>query len=204
MTVLLALGSDTYLVASIGLLLLALALLALEIFIPTGGLLGVLCGAAFVGSVVSMFLYSVTGGLLLLMGSAIASPFLVLGLARIWVRSPIARRLSVDDGSPVRIFDGAGEDLPEHDASDPDAIEAARAAAWRSRQAALDALVGRDAVADTDLRPAGFIRLDGRRLDAVAESGLIEAETAVRIVSAAEGLLRVRPARSAVTLPPRP
>jgi membrane-bound ClpP family serine protease len=53
--------------------------------------------------------------------------------------------------------------------------------------------VGLDAVAETDLRPAGFIRLDGRRLDAVAESGLIESGTAVRIVSAAEGLLRVRP-----------
>lgn len=200
MTALLALGSDTYLAASIGLLLLALVLLMLEVFIPTGGLLGVLCGTAFVASVVSMFLYSVTGGLLLIMGSAIVSPFLVLGLARIWVRSPIARRLSVDDGTPPRTFDGAGEDLPEHDPTDPDAVEAARAAARRSRQAALDALVGRDAVADTDLRPAGFIRLDGRRLDAVAESGLVEAGTPVRIVSAAEALLRVRPSRAPATL----
>ena len=193
MTAVLALGSDTYLVASIALLLLALVLLALEIFIPTGGLLGVLCGTSFVASVVSMFLYSVTGGLLLLMGSAIASPFLVLGLARIWVRSPIARRLAVDEGTPSRTFDGAGEELPEHDVTDPEAVEAARAAARRSRQTALEALVGLDAVAETDLRPAGFIRLDGRRLDAVAESGLIESGTAVRIVSAAEGLLRVRP-----------
>lgn len=203
MTPLLALGSDTYLVVSIALLLLALFLLVLEVFIPTGGLLGVLCGTAFVGSVVSMFLYSVAGGLLLLMGSAVASPFLVLGLARLWVRSPIARKLAVDDGGPSRRFDGEGEDLPEHDASDPEAVEAARAAARRSRQTALDALVGREGAADTDLRPAGFIRIEGRRLDAVAESGLIEAGTPVRIVSAAEAILRVRAARPA-TLPAPP
>jgi membrane-bound ClpP family serine protease len=202
MTALLAVGSDTYLVVSIGLLLLALVLLALEIFIPTGGLLGVLCGTAFVASVVSMFLYSVTAGLLLVMGSAISSPFLVLGLARVWVRSPIARRLAVGDDGPTRVFDGAGEDLPEHDRGDPDAVEAAQAAARRSRQTALDALVGREATADTDLRPAGFIRLEGRRLDAVAESSLIEAGTRVRIISAAEGLLRVRAGLPA-NLPPR-
>lgn len=192
MITLLAAGSDTYLVASIGLLLLALVLLALEIFIPTGGLLGMLCGTAFAASVVSMFLYSVTAGLLLLMGSAITAPFLVLGLARVWVRSPIAKRLAVGDDGPTRLFDDAGEDLPEHDRDDPEAVEAARAAARRSRQAALDSLVGREGIADTDLRPAGFIRLDGRRLDAIAESSLIEAGTPVRVVSAAEGILRVR------------
>jgi membrane-bound ClpP family serine protease len=191
-TAFLAVASDTYLIVSIGLLLLALVLLVLEVFIPTGGLLGVLCGTSFVGSVVSMFLYSVTAGLLLLMGSAITAPFLVLGLARIWVRSPIAKRLAVGDDGPTRLFDDAGEDLPEHDRDDPEAVEAARAAARRSRQAALDALVGREGIADTDLRPAGFIRLDGRRLDAIAESSLIEAGTPVRVVSAAEGILRVR------------
>jgi membrane-bound ClpP family serine protease len=191
-TAFLAVASDTYLIVSIGLLLLALVLLVLEVFIPTGGLLGVLCGTSFVGSVVSMFLYSVTAGLLLLMGSAVTAPFLVLGLARIWVRSPIARRLAVGNDGPTRLFDTAGEDLPEHDRDDPEAVEAARAAARRSRQAALDALVGREGIADTDLRPAGFIRLDGRRLDAIAESSLIEAGTPVRIVSAAEGILRVR------------
>lgn len=202
MIALLAAGSDTYLVVSIGLLLLALVLLVLEIFIPTGGLLGVLCGTAFVSSVVSMFFYSVTAGLLLIMGSAITSPFLVLGLARVWVRSPVARRLAVGDQGPTRTFDDAGEDLPEHDRDDPDAVEAARAAARRSRQAALDALVGREGIADTDLRPAGFIRLEGRRLDGMAESALIEAGTRIRVVSAVEGLLRVRAVPSA-NLPAR-
>jgi len=192
--------SDIYLVASVVLLAIALLLIALEAFIPSGGLLGLLGGTAFLASVVSMFLYSRTGGVLLLMGSAIVAPFLLVGIARVWAASPIARRFAVGDQVPPKVLDAFGdgaEATPVHDPDDPDAADAARAAASRSRLARLEALVGHSGVAATDLRPAGFIEIDGRRLDAMAEAGLIEAGTPIRIVSAAEGLLRVRVATPA-------
>jgi membrane-bound serine protease (ClpP class) len=62
----------------------------------------------------------------------------------------------------------------------------------------LAAFVGKHGVAATTLRPVGFVRVEGARLDAVAESGFIEAGRAVRVLEALEGQLKVReePARS--------
>jgi membrane-bound serine protease (ClpP class) len=56
--------------------------------------------------------------------------------------------------------------------------------------------VGATGEAITPLRPAGFVRIDGRRLDATAEGDLIDAGTPIEVVSVREGLVRVRPRRA--------
>lgn len=43
-------------------------------------------------------------------------------------------------------------------------------------------LVGREGVAQTVLRPSGMAVIDGRRMDVVAESGMIERGSVVRVV----------------------
>jgi membrane-bound ClpP family serine protease len=40
------------------------------------------------------------------------------------------------------------------------------------------------------------VRIDGRRLDATAEGDLIDAGTAIEVISVREGLVRVRPRRA--------
>ncbi len=49
--------NSTYLLWGILLFVAAMGLLCLELFIPSGGLIGLLCGVAAVGSVVAFFQY---------------------------------------------------------------------------------------------------------------------------------------------------
>jgi len=52
--------------------------------------------------------------------------------------------------------------------------------------------VGREGVAQTILRPAGVALVDGKRLDVVAESGMIESGTPIRIIAVHENRLVVK------------
>jgi membrane-bound serine protease (ClpP class) len=52
--------------------------------------------------------------------------------------------------------------------------------------------VGREGVAQTVLRPAGVALIDGKRLDVVAEAGMIESGSPVKIVAVHENRLVVK------------
>jgi membrane-bound serine protease (ClpP class) len=52
--------------------------------------------------------------------------------------------------------------------------------------------IGREGVAQTVLRPAGVAMIDGKRLDAVAESGMIESGSPIKIVAVHENRLVVK------------
>ena len=52
--------------------------------------------------------------------------------------------------------------------------------------------VGREGVAQTVMRPAGVALIDGKRLDVVAESGMIESGSHIKIVAVNENRLVVR------------
>lgn len=189
-------SADTYLVAALVLGGIALLLLALEVFIPTGGILALLCGACAVASVVAMFMWSTAGGLVLLLVYTVAAPFLVLAFLRFWARSPIARAFTLTDDARVVAEPQTPFDV---DPGDPDAAQAANDAQRRHRSAGGAKLVGASGIAETPLRPAGFVLLDGRRIDAVAETGLIDAGTPVRIVSVQDGVVKVRAQGSSAT-----
>ncbi|MCK6459298.1 MAG: hypothetical protein L6Q95_05330 [Planctomycetes bacterium] len=55
------------------------------------------------------------------------------------------------------------------------------------------ALVGATGVAETQLRPAGRARIDGKHLDVVAEGGFVQPGTAVRVVAVRGNVITVRP-----------
>ena len=52
--------------------------------------------------------------------------------------------------------------------------------------------IGREGVAQTPLRPAGAALIDGQRFDVVAESGMIESGSPIRIVAVHENRLVVK------------
>jgi len=52
--------------------------------------------------------------------------------------------------------------------------------------------IGREGVAHTVLRPAGVAVIDGQRLDVVAESGMIESGSPIKIIDVNENRLVVR------------
>lgn len=187
-------SDDVYLLVSLGLLALAIVLLVLDLFIPTAGVLAILTGVAAVASIASMFVYDATWGGIYLVIVCAGSPLAVILAFKVWSKTPIANRMVLKGGA-----DGAAESHGRGaDEAATDLSRATHGVAARATAAQLAAFVGKHGVAATTLRPVGFVRVEGARLDAVAESGFIEAGRAVRVLEALEGQLKVReePARS--------
>ncbi len=169
----------------LGLLLLALVLFAVELFIPSGGMLGILCGLAAIASVTSFFFYSPAMGGFALLLYLIATPFLLVYGVKLWSRTPIGRRLILGGTEEL---DGRG--------LDEDEIDQEIAEKRRQTHASDDSMIGRIARTATPLRPVGVIRLDGRRLDALAESGVIDADAEVEVIAVLDNQIKVRPVRN--------
>ena len=164
--------SSGALLASILLGVAALGIFFLEFFLPTGGLLAVLCVLSAIASIVLGFMHHPTLGMALLALYSVAAPFMVVFGLRMATKSPMGRRMVLSAEDPARTGSGIAE------------------------QASALPQVGAVGQALTPLRPAGFIRLDGRRIDATAESDLIDAGTAVEVVSVRDGQVRVRARRA--------
>lgn len=60
-----------------------------------------------------------------------------------------------------------------------------------------DPLLGRSGVAETDLRPGGFARIDRRKIDVVATRGYIEAGSAIKVVEVHGSRVVVQPEEEA-------
>jgi membrane-bound ClpP family serine protease len=164
--------SSGALIASILLGAGAFGIFVLELFLPTGGLLAVLCVLSAISPVVLGFMHHPTLGMSLLALYSVAAPFMLVFGLRMAAKSPMGRRMVLSAEDPSR----AGSGIPD--------------------TAVMLPPVGATGEAITPLRPGGFVRIDGRRLDATAEGDLIDAGTPVEVVSVREGLVRVRPRRT--------
>ncbi|HEV3122297.1 MAG TPA: NfeD family protein [Isosphaeraceae bacterium] len=147
-----------------------LLLLTAEVFIPSGGLIGILAISCLVLSVWKAFVYSTTMGLYFLLGLLILMPLALMLAAHLWPRTPLAKRILLRPPAPEEV--------------DPSQIG--------NR---LDHLVGQFGRALTPLRPSGMVDFDGRRLDGLSEEGLIPSGALVRAVQVRSGQLVVREAR---------
>ncbi len=142
----------------VALLILALALVIAEVMFPSFGLLGLSAATAFVFAVIRAFEVSTNAGYYSLAATLLLAPTgFFLGVALLKY-SPV--------GSSFIL-------------SSPDA-EASHGAASRK---GLSELVGRSAVAVSDLRPAGTIEVDGRLLDGVSDGVFIESGSKITIQS---------------------
>jgi membrane-bound serine protease (ClpP class) len=160
------------LLASILLGVAALGIFMLELVLPTGGLLALLCALSAIGSIVLGFMHHPTLGMSLLALYSAAAPFLLVFGLRMATKSRLGRRLVLSAEDPARTGAGIAEA--------PSGLPS----------------VGTVGEAITPLRPSGFVRIDGRRLDASAEGNLIDAGTPIEVVSVRDGQLRVRPRRA--------
>ena len=177
---------DVYLLVSLALLGLALVLLVLEMFLPTGGVLAVLTGVAAVASIASMFIYDTTWGAIYLAVICAGSPVAVVVMIKLWSKTPIAKRMVLSGGA-----DGpATADHDDERQSNPGAPAMGVAAKANAKH--LTSFVGRKGIAATTLRPVGFVRIDDARIDAVAESGYIELGREIVVLEVVDGQLKVR------------
>ncbi len=145
------------------LFLVGIGIAIVELFIPSMGILALGAGAAFVSSIIVAFGESTTLGVIFLVGTVIVVPTLFIVAFKVLPSTPMGRRLflSAPDRSSVK----AGSDV----SSDP-----------------LHALLGRKGRTTSDLRPAGLVEIDGRRLDVITAGEWIEAGTDV-VVTEVEG-----------------
>ena len=162
--------SSGALIAAILLGVATFGIFVIELLLPTGGLLAILCVASAIASIVLGFMHTPTTGMVLLALHSVAAPFMLMFGLRVAAKSPLGKKLVLSAEIPART---GGETVPA---------------------LALPA-VGETGEAITPLRPGGFVRMNGRRIDATAEGDLIDAGTPVEVVSVRDGQVRVRPRR---------
>lgn len=173
-------GDTTYLLWGFILLAVAIGLVALELFIPSGGLIAAIAGVAVIGSITSFFVYDFTSGLVALTLYIVLSPIVLWALFKFWIHSPLAGKMILGGADPAA----------NNDESDPMATaEQAR----RERLAQLRELIGAEGKTVTALRPVGTVRIDGQRIDAMAETGTIESNTPVIVIDVYDNQIKVRP-----------
>jgi membrane-bound serine protease (ClpP class) len=161
------------------LLLLGLTLVICEVFIPSGGVLGLLSVAALVAGVSLAFYHKgIEIGLLFLTVATVLVPSALALAFRYWPQTPMGRRLLLD----VR----SGEEML------PDTPERRK----------LAQLVGKLGVAKTLMLPSGAVVIEGRTIDALSEGMSIEAGQRVRVVAVHGSRVVVRPADDNEELPP--
>ena len=150
------------------LLLLGCALVVLEVFIPSGGILGILSGLAILGSIIFAFRRDTTAGLSFALVALVAVPALLALAFRIWPHTPIGKAF-------------LGE-LPSEDEIKP--IDPRRE------------LVGHLGVAKSLMLPSGSVLINGHLIDAVAQGDAIEPGEPVVVVEVRANRVVVRRAES--------
>jgi membrane-bound serine protease (ClpP class) len=152
------------------LMFLGLALVLLEIFVPSGGVLGFLSiGTILASIVIAFYQRGAEVGFIFLLIAAVAVPTTLVFGFRWWPHTPMGKRLLLD--APT-----AEEVLPDTPIK-------------RLRE-----LVGKTGLAKTVMLPAGAIEVDGQTIDAISAGMPIEVGQHVRIVDVRGNRVVVQPA----------
>lgn len=154
---------DAALFWSIILLLAGIGFIGLEIFVPSGGVLGILSVLAVVASLVVAFAGPGGGlgvGLTMLTTTAVLIPLVVAAIIRWWPYTPIGRMIV------LHTPESEEEVLPHTE-----------------EYQHLKSLIGRRGVAKTKLYPSGAVLIDGEPYEAVSEGIAIEPGQPIRVIA---------------------
>jgi membrane-bound ClpP family serine protease len=163
------------------LLVVGLVTLALEVFVPSGGVLGFLSVVALVTGVTLAFVEQGPWlGTAVLAVTCLAVPTVLALAFRVFPETPLGRRVLPPPPSPDEVV--------------PDA----------DRRAAVRTLVGRRGQATSDLLPWGGVEIDGVGHEAVSEGGPIARGADVEVVGTQATALLVRAAAGSPSRPSPP
>lgn len=151
---------------SILLMLIGCAVLVMEVFIPSGGILSIVSTAAFVGAIFFAFQRGQVTGFIFVASTVIAVP-LVLALAfKYWPKTPMGKAFI---GELPTAADVAPED---------------------SRRG----LLGRVGVARSKMLPSGAVEIEGQMIDAMSQGQAIDPGQYVVVIEVRANRVLVRPA----------
>ena len=146
----------------------AMVIFAIDLMIPSGGILiGVTACFAFAAVLVA-FRHSTTSGIWMLIASMGAIPVMMWSFVVVWPMTPLGRRMiSKPDPTGSYIWSDAA----------------------KSENA--NSLIGSDGVALNEMIPSGLVQIGEQTFEAFSESGPIDAGQAVRVVRLDVGRLVV-------------
>lgn len=152
------------------LLLAGCALVVMEVFVPSGGIIGILAAVSFIAAIVIAFRQSSTTGptvgLIFAAITVFAVPTLVALAFKYWPRTPMGKAF-------------LGEVPKDEDVLPEDPRRA---------------LLGRVGVARSKMLPSGTVEIDGQMIDAMTQGQAIEPGTYVVVSEVRANRVVVRPA----------
>ena len=167
---------EPMLIWGLSLIAVAVLLIVVEMFVPSGGIIALTAGVIGVAGVVCLFLTDrnpILWGSLGTLGLLVLFPTSLL----LWIKL----LPSTSWGQSL---------LGERPAAERQIVEDRE----QEQRDAMRALLGEQGIALTPLRPIGTVEIDGSRYDALAEGVAIERGDAIRVTRADQTQLRVRPA----------
>lgn len=157
--------------AFVVLLLAGLFLIAAEVFVP-GGVIGSVGALCLLTAIVMAFLsFPVHVAILMTVGIVILLGIILAAWIRFFPRTRVGRGLTLDQNGRT----------------------------FKATKPGLRHLVGKEGVTQSPLRPAGIAKIDGQRVDVIAESDWVEAHTPIRVVRVEGNRVIVRKAASAAS-----
>jgi len=148
----------------ISLLVAGTLMIGAEIFVP-GAILGTMGGIALFAAVIVGFTISPEVGFYTLSGVFVLTVLTVIAWIRLFPRSTIGQKMTLnEDGKAFKSSD--------------------------SRQS----LMGATGITASELRPAGFALINGKRIDVVAEGGIIDINQPIKVVKVEGNRVVVRKA----------
>ncbi|MBA62653.1 MAG: hypothetical protein CMJ76_09845 [Planctomycetaceae bacterium] len=145
---------DPNIIWAIALIAVGAALIILELFIPSGGLIGVASVGCFIGATYLGYQAGEKTGLVILCSSVLVVGVMIYMALKIWPHTPMGRNALPTDENPA------------------DTVTKA-----------LEHLVGLRGVSTSTLMPNGRIEIDGKTYDAVSQGTIIEEGFAIEVLS---------------------
>ncbi len=150
----------------------ALVVFAIDLLIPTGGVLIGVTAILSLASIVFAFRHSSISGVWMLIATLGMIPVMLVALIYVWPRTPFGRRM-------MTVPDQAGQ-FVWSDAAEVDPVS----------------LVGAHGIAETEFLPHGTVRIGDRKFEGISESGSIEPGQSVKVMRLDMGRLVVLPVRT--------
>jgi len=147
----------TIIASIIGLILISLLFFLFELLTPSFGVMTGLGLVALGGAIWLCFTMSTILGIVMIVVFIFVVPMYFVLVVRLLPRTSAGRKLFLE-----RTGDDTAAGTPEAD---------------KNRE-----LIGKTGTAETQLRPSGAVRVEGRRVIALAESGVIDQGRTVRII----------------------
>lgn len=169
-------GSGEHIIWAIVFFGMAVALFIAELFVPSGGIIGIAAAACMIACIVFLFWFDTYVGLAGAIVSVIALPFAFAGALWVWPSTPIGRALTLGGDEEPEESDLDGQEIP-----------------YVTKTHESEIAVGTMGETVTELRPVGTCLLDGKRQECLSASGVIESGIRVKVVSADGMQIKVKP-----------